>query len=91
MSGSSGTWKAESVPVDDPLQAYRKQPIISRAGPNVTYLGRVVIELWSDGGASDDSEMIAVTSDAVDGKHAKLLERISPALSRSLQRGNPFS
>lgn len=92
MSGSSGTWKAESSPVDDPLQAYRKKPVISRVGSsNATYLGRVVIELWSDGDVSDDAKMMAITADAVDGKHAKLLERITHALSRKLQQGNPFA
>jgi hypothetical protein len=83
MSGSSGTWKAESFPVDDPLQAYRKKPIISGAGSNTTYVGPVVIELWSDGGVSDDAKLIAITADAVDGKHAKLLERRpEPSLRR---------
>lgn len=91
MSGSSGTWKAESVPVDDPLQGYRKKPIISGAGSNATYVGRVILELWSDGGVSDDAEMIAVTSDAADGQHAKLLERVAPALSRMMQKGNPLA
>lgn len=91
MSGSSGKWTAQSLPADDPLQPYRKQPIISGAGSNATYVGRVVIELWSDGGVSDDSEMIAVTADAVDGKHAQLLDRIAPALSRTMQKGNPLA
>lgn len=91
MSGSSGTWNAQSSPADDPLQAYRKKPIISRAGPGTTYVGRVVIELWSDGGVTDDAEMMAMTADAVDGKHAELLARITPALSRTMQKGNPFS
>lgn len=91
MSGSSGTWAAQSSPADDPLQAYRKKPIISHAGANATYVGRVVIELWSDSGVSDDAKMIAITADAVDGKHAKLLERIAPALSRRMQKGNPLS
>lgn len=91
MSGASGTWKAESYPVDDPLQPYRKTPIISRAGSNVTYVGRVVIELWSDGGVSDDSEMLAMTADAVDGNHAELLSRVAHALPHRMQKGNPFA
>ncbi len=92
MSGPSGKpWGAQSASVSDPLQAYRKKPIISAGGPNVTYVGRVVIELWSDGSTSDDSKMIAMTADAVDGKHAKLLARIGTALSRRLQQGTPFS
>lgn len=91
MSDSSGTWKAESFPVDDPLRTYRKKPVISGAGPNTTYVGRVVIELWSDGGVSDDADMIAITADAVDSHHAKLLERIAQALPRRMQKGNPFA
>jgi hypothetical protein len=91
MSGSSGNWKAEISPVDDPLAAYRKQPVISGAGSNATYVGRVVIELWSDGGVSDDAKMIAITADAVDGKHANLLERVALALTRRMQQGNPLA
>jgi hypothetical protein len=91
MFGSSGNWKAESFPVDDPLAAYRKKPVISGAGSDTTYVGRVVIELWSDGGMSDDAQMIAITADAVDGKHANLLERVTDALTRRMQQGNPFA
>ncbi|HEY7343231.1 MAG TPA: hypothetical protein VH591_20330 [Ktedonobacterales bacterium] len=91
MSDSSGNWEAEIVPVDDPLAAYRKKPIISGAGSNATYMGRVVVELWSDGGVSDDAEMIAITADAVDGKHANLLERVTSALTRRMHQGNPFA
>lgn len=91
MSSSSGHWKAGITSVDDPLAAYRKRPVISGAGPNATYVGRVVIELWSDGGTSDDAQMIAITADAMDGKHANLLERVAQALTRRMQQGNPFA
>jgi hypothetical protein len=91
MSGSSGTWASRSFPADDPLQAYRKKPIISHAGSDATYVGRIIIELWSDDNMTDDAEMIAITADAVDGKHAKLLDRITHALSRKMQKGNPFA
>lgn len=91
MSDSSGNWKAEILRVDDPLAAYRKKPVISGAGSNATYVGRIVIELWSDGGVSDDAKMIAITADAVDGKHANLLERVSRALTRRMQQGNPIA
>lgn len=85
----SGTWEAESLPVDDPLQPYMHKPVISRGGPNTTFVGRVVLELWSDGD-SDDANMIAMTADAVDGRPAKLLERISSGLRRRLEKENPF-
>lgn len=92
MSGSSGNWRAEtSRVVDDPLAAYRKKPVISGAGPNATYIGRVVIELWADTSVSDDADTIAITADAVDGKHANLLERVTLALTQRMQRGNPIS
>jgi hypothetical protein len=91
MADSSGNWKAEILSVDDPLAPYRKTPVISGAGPNATYLGRVVVELWSDGGVSDDAQMIAITADAVDGKHANLLERVTRALTLQMQQGNPLA
>lgn len=91
MSGPSGKWVAQILPADDPLLPYRKKPIMSDAGPNATYVGRVVLELWSDGGVSDDAKMLAITADAVDGKHTQLLERVAQALSRKMQQGNPFA
>jgi len=45
MSSSAGKWTMETSRVDDPLQTYRKKPVISGAGPNATYVGRVVVEL----------------------------------------------
>jgi hypothetical protein len=91
MSGSSGKWVAQILPADDPLLPYRKKPIMSDAGPNATYVGRVILELWSDDGVTDDAKMLAISADAVDGKHTKLLERIAQALLHRMQQGNPFA
>lgn len=57
VSSPSGEWKAETGSVDDPLQAYRRKPVISGAGPDASYVGRVVVELWSDG-VSDDARCL---------------------------------
>jgi hypothetical protein len=89
MSNPSGTWESETSPVDDPLQNYQKRPIISEAVPNTTYVGRVIIELWEDGSSPDD-KMIAMTAEAVNGRHPQLLDRIAAALAKAMQRGNPL-
>lgn len=91
MSDSSGSWQAKKGPADDPLAHYRKQPIISRTGPDSTYLGRVIIELYDDGRGGADADNIAVTAGAMDGQHAQLLERVEKALATRLQRGNPLN
>jgi hypothetical protein len=90
MSDSPGTWKAEVSSVDDPLMGYQKKPIISRGGPKSTYRGRVIIELWDNAGSPDDADNIAMAVGAVDGNNALLLERVASALSKRLQKGNPF-
>lgn len=90
MSGSSGGWQVQQGPAPDPLKDYRKQPIISRAGPHSTYVGRVIIELYEDDMGGTDAPNIAMTAGAVDGQHARLLERVAKALTTRLQSGNPF-
>jgi len=90
MPDSSGTWNMEtSTEVDDPLKGYDKKPVISRGGPNATYVGRVIIEMW-DGVGRDDGDRIAMVVGAMDGHHGEFLERIAAALTLRLQRGNPF-
>lgn len=87
MSTPPHSWNASVVPADDPLAAHHKKPVISSGGPNATYLGRIVIELWDTPEARDDADRIALTSDASDGKHADLLSRIVTALPLVAQRG----
>lgn len=86
----SSEWQQQVSSVDDPLEGYHKKPIISRGGPNATYLGRVVIELWDDASSPDDAAKIAMAVDAVGGDHATFLERVASALTQRLQKGNPF-
>jgi hypothetical protein len=90
MSHQSSSWSSQQSTVPDPLKGYQRVPIISGGGPNSKYLGRVIIELWQEDGASDDSKMIAISADAVDGKHAQLLPRIAAALAQRMTRGNPL-
>ena len=90
MSGPSSTWNMEAPAVDDPLKGSHKKPVISSGGPNATYVGRVIIELWDGTTARDDADRIAMVVGAVDGHHAELLERIATALTQRLRRGNPF-
>jgi hypothetical protein len=81
-----GDWKASVESADDPLAAYHLKPVISSGGPNATYLGRIVIELWDTPEARDDAYRIAMTSEEVDGKHADLLARLAAALPTVIQR-----
>lgn len=90
MSGPTRTWQSGTFEADDPLANYRKKPIISQGGPNATYVGRIIIELWEEGPATDDAQKIAISADAADGNHAKLLARIAASLPRRLEKGNPF-
>ncbi|HLW01833.1 MAG TPA: hypothetical protein VKT82_24480 [Ktedonobacterales bacterium] len=77
--------RAQPAPVDDPLAAYQGKPVISRGGANQHYLGRVVVELWDDGSPRDDAHKLALSSDAVDGQHAKLCQRIAAAFPARVQ------
>jgi hypothetical protein len=88
---SESSWTVEVTQVDDPLAGYRKQPIISRGGPNASYVGCVIIEFWEDATAHDDGDRLAISADAVDGNHAQLLDRIAAALPLRLRKGNPFA
>jgi hypothetical protein len=90
MSDTPGTWSVETHDVDDPLKDCRKRPIISDAGPNATFVGRVIIEMWEDGSSLDDGQKLAIVPNAMDGKHAQFLERVAAALALRMQRGNPF-
>lgn len=87
MSAPSHNWKASVGHVNDPLAAFHKKPIISSGGTDATYVGRIVIEMWDTPEARDDADRIAITSDAVDGKHADLLVRLAKALPSIVQRG----
>ena len=85
-----GGWVATTAPVDDPLAAYQGKPVISRGGPNQQYLGRVVVELWDDGSPRDDSDKLSLSSDAVDGNHLHIRERIAKALPECVRHA-PFT
>lgn len=87
MSAPSHDWKASTGPVADPLAPFHRKPVMSSGGPNASYLGRVVIEMWDFPEARDDSDRIAVSSDAMDDKHADLLARVAKALPSIVQRG----
>jgi len=42
-------WRKEEGTAPDPLAKYAHQPVISAGGPNSTYVGRVIVELWDSG------------------------------------------
>lgn len=71
----------------DPLADYRDRPIISRAGPSKTYVGRVIVELWEDQDNPDDAHSMTVSAEAHDGDNAALLKRVATALPNLLNRG----
>jgi hypothetical protein len=89
-STSPGGWVTTTAPVDDPLAAYQGKPVIASGGANQQYLGRVVVELWEDGSQIDDAQKLTISSDAVDGNHLQIRERIAKALPECV-RHPPFT
>lgn len=80
-------WNEEISRADDPLAAYQGKPVISQ-GSGGTYVGRVVLELWdASDGTGDDAGGLAITSDAADGDHSSLLNRVTSALPVKVARG----
>lgn len=83
-------WQKTVSSTKDPLVSYIGKPVISDAGPNQKYIGRVIVELWElvpqNGQTTpvvvNDVDGIAVSTDATasGGHHAELLDRVVAAL-----------
>src|SRR5579884_95582 len=87
---SPQSWISKVSSADDPLVGYQNKPIISSGQGNQQYLGRVIVEIWENDSAHDDSYKIAFLADAIDGNNEKLLQRVAAALPTRLQRNPPF-
>jgi hypothetical protein len=85
------SWQAsETSGAPDPLADYRHRPIISGGGGDLTYVGRVIVELWESSSGLDDSRTMAMSAEARDGDHAALARRVAAALPRAVQRNRLF-
>jgi len=60
------------------------RPILGGGKGTATYVGRVVVELLESPTARSDAHQLALSSGAVDGDHATLIERVAAALPRRL-------
>ena len=73
--------------VEDPLAPYRSRPVVSSApSSSATYLGRVVIELWTQEGISDANNL-AIALDIPSGIESRaFLQRVADALQARIPR-----
>ncbi len=82
-----GNWNKQILQAREPRILDAKVPIISAAGPNDKYLGRVVIEFYEIAGAKSDAEGVAYTVEAVNGDHKALARRVAAAFVARLLNG----
>jgi hypothetical protein len=79
-------WSKSDSSVADPLAQYAHKPMLAAAGKGAKYLGRVIIEVWETGNATDDSQRLTFSSEAVDGNHEALLTRVAAGLPKRVER-----
>jgi hypothetical protein len=89
------TWKKVETTAPDPLAHFANKPIISDAGSDMQYAGRVIIEIWDRVGtaaasASDDAKGLAIMVDARDGNAAALTTRVAAALPVHISQVHRF-
>lgn len=82
-----GNWTKQILQADGPRSLDAKGPIISAAGSNDRYLGRVVIEFYEVAGAKNDAEGVAYAVEAVNGDHKGLARRVAAAFVARLLNG----
>lgn len=82
----STPWNKQTATTKNPLAAYHGKPLISQVAAGQTYLGRLIVEMWDDGSAQDDSYKLALSCWAQSGNYADLTRRISAALPVRVQR-----
>lgn len=98
-------WKSEISKVTHPLQGTEGKPLISEAGPDDRYVGRVIVEVWDSPhsrhptGADHLAYVVDPAHDATNqgGAMQQLLQRVATALPARLandlqrQRDRPQS
>jgi len=72
-----GQWTKQILKADGPRTIDSREPIISAAGKDSKYLGRVVIEFYEVPDARSDADGIAYVADALDGNHKALAKRVA--------------
>ncbi|MCS6846511.1 MAG: hypothetical protein RMN52_02200 [Anaerolineae bacterium] len=72
-----GQWTKQILKANIPEFLNSKEPIISAAGKDSKFLGRVIIEYYEIPGAKSDADGVAYLVEAVNGDHRGLAKRVA--------------